>query len=88
VISVFGSDFCKVHQPFPVNRKWILKAVVVPKLEQSHVKANMRRAECVVLLYDPEKNIQMADVIHSLGASSTLLHSTWPWPILRDALVF
>ena len=37
VVSVLGTNFTKVHNILPVNRKWVLKPVIIPVLEQCHV---------------------------------------------------
>ena len=68
MVCVLGSNFTQVHDIVPINRKGVLKPVIIPILKQSHVKTYMGRGKCIVLFHAIEKAVQMSDVVHDRRA--------------------
>lgn len=69
VIGVFRTQLAELHNFFTVNGKRVLKAVIVPVLEQGHIQAKMRRRKPLIGAEDGEKSVEMADVVHKRRAS-------------------
>ena len=64
MVSCSRSNFANPHKFVTRNADWILKAILVPKLEYGHVEAYVGWVEVVIGAYFFEEAGQMFYIIH------------------------
>ncbi len=63
MISAFGTNLGKRHDFLTVDVKFIFKEISVPKLEQGHIKTDMRRVESAIYRKLQKHSIKVFDII-------------------------
>jgi hypothetical protein len=54
-----------LHHIIPVHGKWILKAVEIPVLKQSQIKAHVRTREPVITTNKRKEGVEMPYIVHT-----------------------
>ena len=67
VVGGIGSNLADAHQLVPRNGNRVPETVLVPQLEQGHVKADVRRVEVEIAARFFKKTAEVFDVVHFWG---------------------
>ena len=78
VVGIFGPDFTQGHQILPIDAKRILKAVVIPILEDGHVETDMGGSKAAIAFDMIIESVEVTDVIHSVLPPFALTESPIP----------